>query len=78
MHMNHKADNKMYIDFAGEKLSITDQQTGKIQQIEVFVAKLRCSQLTYLEALATQRWQDFIGACKNAFQHFGGVPTAIV
>ena len=78
MHMEHKAGDKMYIDFAGEKLSITDQQTGEVQYVEVFVAILGCSQLTYLEAVPTQRRQDFIGACENALQYFGGVPAAIV
>lgn len=48
MHMEHKAGDKMYVDFAGEKLSITDQQTGEVQYVEVFVAILGCSQLTYV------------------------------
>lgn len=78
MHLEHKAGDKMYIDFAGEKLSITDQQTGEVQYVEVFVAVLGCSQLTYVEAVPTQRRQDFIGACENALQYFGGVPAAIV
>jgi transposase len=78
MHMEHKAGDKMYIDFAGEKLSITDNQTGEVQPVEVFIAILGCSQLTYVEAVSTQRRQDFIGACENAMQYFGGVPAAIV
>ena len=78
MHMEHKAGDKMYIDFAGEKLSITDNQTGEVQLVEVFIAILGCSQLTYVEAVSTQRRQDFIGACENAMQYFGGVPAAIV
>ena len=78
MHMEHKAGDKMYIDFAGEKLSITDMQTGEVQPVEVFIAILGCSQLTYVEAVATQRREDFIGACENAMQYFGGVPAAIV
>ena len=78
MHMEHKAGDKMYIDFAGEKLSITDKETGEVQSVEVFIAILGCSQLTYVEAVATQRRQDFIGACENAMQYFGGVPAAIV
>ncbi len=39
---------------------------------------LGCSQLTYVEAVPTQRRQDFFGACENALQYFGGVPAAIV
>jgi len=78
MHMDHKAGDKMYIDFAGDKLSITDKESGEVQAVEVFIAILGCSQLTYVEAVSTQRRQDFIGACENAMQYFGGVPAAIV
>mgnify|MGYP002073484676 CR=1 FL=1 len=78
MHLEHKAGGKMYIDFAGEKLSVTDQETGEMQSLEVFIAILGCSQLTYVEAVPTQRKQDFIGVCENALQYFGGVPAAIV
>jgi transposase len=66
MHMEHKAGDKMYIDFAGEKLSITDRDSGEVQYMEVFVAVLGCSQLVYVEAVASQRRQDFISVCENA------------
>lgn len=78
MHIEHKAGDKMYIDFAGEKLSVTDKETGEVQSVEVFIAILGCSQLAYVEAVSTQRREDFIGACENAMQYFGGVPAAIV
>ncbi len=78
MHIEHKAGDKMYIDFAGEKLSITDRDTGEVQEVEVFAAILGCSQLTYVEAIYTQRREDLIGACENALHYFGGVPAAIV
>jgi transposase len=78
MHMDHKAGDKLYIDFAGEKLSITDPESGEVQTVEVFIAILGCSQLTYVEAVSTQRRQDFIGACENALHYFGGVPAALV
>ena len=78
MHLEHKAGDKMYIDFAGEKLNVTDKDSGEVQSVEVFIAILGCSQLTYVEAVATQRREDFIGACENAMQYYGGVPAAIV
>jgi transposase len=78
MHIEHKAGDKMYIDFAGEKLSITDKDTGEVQEVEVFAAILGCSQLTYIEAVYSQRREDLIGACENALYYFGGVPAAIV
>jgi transposase len=78
MHIEHKAGDKMYIDFAGEKLSITDKETGEVVFVEVFAAILGCSQLMYAEAVASQKKEDLIRACENALQFFGGVPAAIV
>ena len=78
MHMDHKAGDKMYIDFAGEKLSIVHTDTGELQEVEVFAAILGCSQLTYVEAVASQKKEDLIQACENALHYFGGVPAAIV
>src|SRR3954451_20914326 len=54
MHMEHKAGDKMYIDFAGDKLSIVDTDSGEIKEVEVFAAILGCSQLTYVEAVMSQ------------------------
>ena len=76
--MNHKAGDKVYIDFAGEKLSITDKDSGEIQDVEVFAAILGCSQLTYVEAVYSQKKEDLIKACENALHYFGGTPAAIV
>lgn len=78
MRMDHKAGDKLYVDFAGDKLSIVDKQTGEIQYIEVFVAVLGASQLTYVEAVMSQQKEDFIGACEGALLYYGGVPAAIV
>jgi len=78
MHLDHKAGDKLYVDFAGEKLSITDKETGEVIAVEVFVAILGASQLTYVEAVASQQKEDFIAACEDALHYYGGVPSAIV
>ncbi len=78
MHIEHKAGDKLYVDFAGHKLSIIDKQTGEVQPVEVFVAILGASQLTYVEAVMTQQKEDFIAACEGALHYYGGVPSAIV
>ena len=78
MRMEHKAGDKLYVDFAGDKLSIVDPTTGEIQEVEVFVAILGASQLTYVEAVTSQQKEDFISACENALHYCGGVPQAIV
>jgi len=78
MRMEHKAGDKLYVDFAGDKLNIIDPQTGELQPVEVFVAILGASQLTYVEAVMTQQKEDFIAACENSMYYYGGVPAAIV
>lgn len=78
MHLDHKAGDKLFVDFAGQKLSIVDPQTGEVVQVEVFVSILGASQLTYVEAVASQQKEDFISACENTLHYIGGVPAAIV
>ena len=77
-HVEHLAGDQMYVDFAGDRLQVTDAVTGEISAVEVFVAILPCSQLTYCEAVWSQKKEDLILACENAFHFFGGVPMAIV
>lgn len=78
MHMEHIAGDKVFVDFTGERLQIVDQLSGEIIKVEVFVAILGASQLTYVEAVETQQVEDFIGCCENALLYFGGSPNAIV
>ena len=78
MHMEHKAGEKMFVDYAGKKLQVIDTTTGEIKSVEVFVAILGASQLTYVEAVESQDMEDFIRCCENALHFFGGVPIAIV
>jgi hypothetical protein len=46
--------------------------------VEVFVAILGCSQLTFVMAVESQKKEDFILACESALHFYGGVPEAIV
>jgi transposase len=78
MHMEHKAGDKTYIDYAGHKLSLTDEQTGEIKPVEVFAAILGCSQLMYAEGMLSQKKEELVQGCENAFHYFGGVTAAIV
>jgi len=78
MHIEHKAGDKMFVDYAGEKFSTVNRITGEIIPAEVFVALLGASQFTYVEATRSQKKQDFIQASVNALHYMGGVPAAIV
>ena len=78
MHLEHKAGDKLFVDFAGDKLHLIDPQTGEQISVEFFVAILPCSQLTYAQCVLSQRKEDFILALNNTLIYLGGVPQAIV
>jgi transposase len=60
MHIEHKAGEKVYVDYAGEKLQVKDPEILDTIEAEVFVAVLGASQLTYVEASYSQKKEDFI------------------
>jgi len=78
MRKEHKAGDKLYIDFAGERLKIYDRMTGEPKSVEIFVSILGASQLTFVQAVMSQQKEDFIPACEDALHFYGGVPAAIV
>jgi len=78
MVMNHKPGDKMFVDFAGEKMHITDKKTGKKTPVETFIAILGNSESTYTEAVLDQKKETFVIVNENAFNYFGGVTNAIV
>lgn len=78
MHQEMKAGDKLFIDYAGNKMSVTDRETGKIREVEVFVSILGASQLIYAEASYYQKQEDVIRSAENCLHYLGGVPKAIV
>ena len=77
-HIEHYADDQIYIDFASDKLEVIDNENGECRSVEMFVSILPCSHYTYCEAVWSQSKQDLIKACENALHFYGGIPMAIV
>lgn len=78
MVQHQKAGDKLYVDFAGKKLTVVDPGSGEVSSVEVFIAVLGASQYTYVEAIRSQTKADFLRATENALHFLGGVPQAIV
>ncbi|WKL43873.1 hypothetical protein [Flavobacterium sp. ZE23DGlu08] len=76
--MNHKVGDKMYVDYAGKTLSIIDNHTGEIKEVQFFVAIFGASQYTYSEAFMSQKKEDFVTSVKNAMHFFECNPEVIV
>ncbi len=78
MHLEHKAGEKLFVDFAGKKLYLTNAITGEVTAVEFFVAILPCSQLCFALAAGSRQKADFIPALQKTLEYIGGVPQAIV
>ena len=48
MHIEHKVGDKLFVDFAGKKLTVSERHGGGRREVESFVAVLGASQLGYL------------------------------
>ena len=78
MRQTHHAGDKVFIDYSGKKPSYWDRASGKRVEVELFVAVLGASNLTYAEATETQQLVDWVSSNVRALTYFGGVPRALV
>jgi transposase len=78
MRFEHKAGEKLFVDFSGDAPSYVDRTTGEIIQVELFVAVIGASSRTYALAVASQQIPDWTRAHIGAFEFFGGVTEIIV
>jgi transposase len=78
MRQEHRAGEKLFVDYAGQTVEIIDRQSGEVKTAQIFVAVLGASSYTYAEATWTQRLSDWIGSHVRALEYFGGVPEVVV
>ena len=67
MRQVHRAGEKLFVDYAGMRASVTDPATGEVRE-----AALGASNYTYAEATWTQGLEDWIGAHVRCFTYLGG------
>lgn len=73
MRQIHRAGEKLFIDYAGPTVELTDASRAHI-----FVAALGASSYTYACATPRESMADWLGATAQALRFFGGVPQLIV
>lgn len=78
MRGNHKAGEKLFVDWAGQTVPITDKKTGETRPAYLFVAVLGASNYTYAEASLSQDLSSWINAHCRTLAYLGGVPHIIV
>jgi transposase len=74
MRQEHRAGEKMFVDYAGQTMGIYDPTSKKTREAQIFIAVLGASNYTYAEATWTQKLPDWIGSHCRAYDYIGGVP----
>lgn len=78
MRQVHLAGEKLFVDFAGPTLPVTNPETGEITPAQLFVAVLGASNYTYAEACSSQSIDSWISAHIRTFEYLGGVPELVI
>ncbi len=77
MRQTYRAGEKLFVDYAGMTMPVTDPATGETYQAQIFVATLGASHYIYAEATRTQQLPDWIDSHIRTFEHLGGVSEII-
>ena len=78
LRQTHTPGEKLFVDYAGPTVPVTDPLTGEIRQAAIFVAVLGASNYTYCDATWSQTLPDWIGSHVRALEFFGGVTAMLV
>jgi len=77
MHFEHLQGEDVEVDYAGDLIHYIDPDTGEQIECQVLVCTLPYSGYTYVQAMHSQKQEDFIAGLNNALYFFGGVPRNI-
>jgi transposase len=78
LRQEHRAGEKMFIDYAGQTVPIIDPATGECVEAQIFIAALGASSYTFAEASLAQDLPSWIASHVHAFQFFGGITQILV
>jgi len=78
MRQDHRAGEKLFVDYAGQTVPIIDRASGEIRAAQIFVAVLGASSYTYAEATWSQSLPNWIGSHVRCLAFIGGVPELVV
>ena len=78
MRQDYRAGEKLFVDYAGQKVPIIDRTSGEIKETEIFVAMIETSNYTFAVATWSQSLPNWIGSLLHAFSYLGGVSELVV
>jgi transposase len=78
MRQHHKAGEKLFVDFVGLTMPITDPETGAVRTVQVFCSAMGASQRIFARAYDSQKLENWIAANCDALEFYGALPEVIV
>ena len=78
MRQEHKTGEKVFIDWAGDTISVIDDKTGEIRPCYLFLGVLGASSYTFACPALRQDTATFLSCHVRMFEFFGGVPELLV
>jgi len=78
MHHEHKAGDKVFVDWSGDGIPIVDRVTGEISEAPLFVAVLGASGYCFAKAAPSRAKEHWLRLHNEMLEHFEGVPAAVV
>jgi transposase len=79
LRQEHRGGEKLFIDYAGDKIPIYDAKTGDVEfAASLFVAVLGASSYTFVEATRSQDLTCWIGSHIRVLEFLNGVPEVAI
>ncbi|OKV58643.1 transposase [Escherichia coli] len=78
MRQEHRAGEKLFIDFCGPTVPVINPDIGEIRRVAIFVAVMGASNYTYVEACEGQDMMSWLNAHSRCLTFPGGVPKLLI
>ncbi len=79
LRQEHRAGEKLFVDYAGDKIPVYDPQMGGVGfEASLFVAVLGASSYTFVEATRSQELPCWISSHIHALEFFGAAPELVI
>jgi transposase len=78
LRQQHRAGEKLFVDWSGDGIDVVDRKTGEVRSLKLFIAVLGASNYTYAEVAESEKLHDWIRCHMHAYEFLGGVPEATV
>jgi transposase len=78
MVQQHRPGEKLFVDYSGQTMLLTNPETGELEKVQIFVAATGYSQFIFARACRTQAQRDWLNCHTQAFEFLGGCPEVVV